>query len=66
MADKGHHAHAGHSHDGHSHDEPHTAGSMDISDHIKTWHAFWNASKYSVAGLILIAAILALFRTHNG
>ena len=61
MADKGHHAHAGHSHDEHA-----APGSMDISDHIKTWHAFWNTTKYSVAGLILIAAILALFRTHNG
>jgi hypothetical protein len=63
MADKGHHAaHAGHG----SHDEAATAGTMDISDHIKTWHAFWNGTKYSVVGLIVIAAILALFRTHNG
>ena len=59
MADKGHHA--GHG----SHDEP-AAGTMDMSDHIKTWHAFWNGTKYSVLGLLVIAAILALFRTHNG
>jgi hypothetical protein len=30
------------------------------------WHSFWNVSVWSVVGLIGIALLLALFRTHNG
>jgi len=41
-------------------------GNMDIRDHVKTWLSFWNGVKYSVIGLIVIAAFLAIFRTHNG
>lgn len=41
-------------------------GTMDISDHVKMWHAFWNTAKWSTAALIVLAALLALFRTHNG
>ena len=51
-----HHNHANHS----------TGGSMDITEHVKMWHAFWNTTKWSVVALIGIAALLALFRTHNG
>jgi len=43
-----------------------TAGTMDISDKVKTWHAFWNGAKWSVLGILIIAAFLAIFRTHNG
>jgi len=43
-----------------------SGGTMDISDHVATWLSFWNGVKYSVVGLILIAAILFIFRTHNG
>jgi hypothetical protein len=42
------------------------AGTMDITDKLATWNAFWNGAKWSVVGLILIAAMLAIFRTHNG
>ena len=42
------------------------AGSMDISDHVKTWISFWNGLKWSAAGILVIAALLAIFRTHNG
>ena len=42
------------------------AGTMDISDHVKTWLAFWNGMKWSAAGIIIIAVFLAVFRTHNG
>lgn len=41
-------------------------GTMDISDHVKMWLAFWNGAKYSVAGIVVIVALLAIFRTHNG
>ena len=44
----------------------HPQGTMDISDHVKMWHAFWNTAKWSSVALIVIAALLALFRTHNG
>lgn len=43
-----------------------TGGTMDISDHVKTWLAFWAGIKWSVVGLIVIAALLFIFRTHNG
>ena len=39
---------------------------MDISEHVKMWNAFWNVSKWSVAALLVLAALLAIFRTHNG
>jgi Bacterial aa3 type cytochrome c oxidase subunit IV len=58
MADHGHHRE-------HSKDDS-SGGTMDISDHIATWHAFWNGTKYSAIGLLVLAALLALFRTHNG
>jgi hypothetical protein len=43
-----------------------SCGTKDIRDHVATWISFWNGVKYSVVGLILIAALLAIFRTHNG
>ena len=43
-----------------------SGGSMDISYHVKTWHAFWNGAKWSVVGLVILAALLFIFRTHNG
>jgi aa3 type cytochrome c oxidase subunit IV len=42
------------------------SGTMDITEHVKTWLAFWAVAKWSAAGLLLIAALLAIFRTHNG
>ncbi|HEX5280644.1 MAG TPA: aa3-type cytochrome c oxidase subunit IV [Micropepsaceae bacterium] len=41
-------------------------GTMDISDHVKMWFAFWNGAKWSAAGIVVIVALLAIFRTHNG
>jgi hypothetical protein len=46
--------------------EDSSGGTMDISDNIATWNAFWNGTKYSAAGLLMMATLLALFRTHNG
>ena len=54
---------------GHRHkqsNEDSSGGTMDISDHIATWHAFWNTTKYSTAALIVLALLLAMFRTHDG
>jgi hypothetical protein len=47
------------------HHEPAPAGSMDITDHMKTYLAFWKATKWGAIGLIVIAILLAIFRTHN-
>ena len=41
-------------------------GGMDISEHVKTWLAFWSAIKWSVLIIVAIVVLLALFRTHNG
>ena len=41
-------------------------GTMDISDHVKMWLAFWNTAKYSLVGILVIVGLLAIFRTHNG
>ena len=41
-------------------------GTMDISDHVRMWLAFWNGAKYSLVGIVVIVALLAIFRTHNG
>jgi hypothetical protein len=40
-----------------------TRGSMDISQHVKTYQAFWVGAKYLVAACILLAIFLAIFRT---
>jgi hypothetical protein len=56
MADKGHHAH----------DDRSSGATMDITDKVQTWVSFWNATKYSVAGILALAILLAVFRTHNG
>jgi hypothetical protein len=47
-------------------DDSYTPGTMDITDHVKTWLAFWNAAKWGTIGLIILAALLFIFRTHNG
>lgn len=41
-------------------------GTMDISEHVKMWLTFWSGAKYSVAGIVVIVVLLAIFRTHNG
>lgn len=39
-------------------------GSMDIRDHLKTWHGFVSFVKWGIVLNILILAFLAFFRTH--
>ena len=50
----------------HDPEEVHAQGSMDISDHMKTWLAFWAATKWSVIGLAVLGLLLLLFRTNDG
>jgi hypothetical protein len=40
-------------------------GTMDLTDHMKTWLGFWEGAKWTLAGAIVIAIFLAIFRTHN-
>lgn len=54
---------AHHTHDGDHHDHS-GHGTMDISDHLKTWNGFWAATKWSTIGLVLLAILLAIFRTN--
>ena len=56
MAEK-HHPHA---------DEHDAGGTMDISEHKKTWLGFWAATKWSVIALVVLAFLLLLFRTNDG
>jgi hypothetical protein len=50
----------------HPSDNHSAGGSMDIRDHVKMWLAFWNAAKWAVILLAILAALLFVFRTHNG
>ena len=43
-----------------------TGGTMDISEHRRTWLAFWNATKWSCVGLAILGLILLIFRTNDG
>jgi len=56
MADK-HHPHA---------DDHASGGTMDITDHMRMWLAFWNATKWSCVGLALLGLLLLIFRTNDG
>lgn len=40
------------------------SGTMDIRDHLKTWHNFKKFVKWGIIGNILILVFLAIFRTH--
>lgn len=46
---------------GHSSDE----GTMDISDHLKTWNGFLSLVKWVIVGNVILLALLAMFRTHG-
>ena len=50
----------------HGNDHDNSAeGTMDISDHVKTWNAFWAGIKWSSIAIIVIAVLLAIFRTNQ-
>lgn len=39
-------------------------GTMDMREHLKTWHGFMNFVKWGIIGNVLILIFLAIFRTH--
>jgi len=39
-------------------------GTMDITEHLKTWNGFWAGLKWSAVGIIVILILLAIFRTN--
>jgi uncharacterized paraquat-inducible protein A len=39
-------------------------GHMDISEHVKDWHGFTVFIRWSLIGIFIIMALLAIFRTH--
>jgi hypothetical protein len=38
-------------------------GQMDIGDHLKSWHGFTAFVKWALFGILVIMALLAIFRT---
>jgi hypothetical protein len=51
---------AHHAHDEHASDR----GTMDLTDHMKTWLGFWAGVKWSVIGIVALMIVLAIFRTN--
>jgi hypothetical protein len=41
------------------------SGSMDISQHVRTWAGFTSFVKWSMIGIGIVMIFLALFRTHG-
>jgi hypothetical protein len=48
-----------------THDDHYTPGSMDISQHQRSWAGFVTFVKYSVGFILLVMIFLAIFRTHG-
>jgi hypothetical protein len=48
-----------------AHDDHGTGNSMDITEHMRTWQQFTGLIKWSLGGIFLLMAFLAIFRTHN-
>lgn len=40
-------------------------GTMDISDHVKTWNGFLTLVKWVIIGNVVLLIFLAMFRTHG-
>ncbi len=49
-----------------AHEQDYQPGSMDISQHKKSYLGFLAFTKYSLVGILLIMVFLAVFRTHSG
>lgn len=49
-----------------AHESDYQPGSMDISQHRKSYLGFLAFTKYSLIGILLIMVLLAIFRTHSG
>lgn len=50
-------------HDSHN-DEYSGRGSMDLTDHARTWSAFVTGVKWSIIATVVILILLAIFRTN--
>lgn len=40
-------------------------GTMDISEHVKTWKGFLTLIKWMIIGNVILLIFLAIFRTHG-
>ena len=40
-------------------------GTMDLKDHLKTWHGFVAFVKWQSIGIAIIMILLAIFRTNH-
>jgi hypothetical protein len=40
-------------------------GTMDLKDHLKTWHGFLSFVKWMVISCVVLLVFLAEFRTHD-
>jgi hypothetical protein len=47
------------------HESDYQPGSMDMSQHRRVYAGFLTFTKYSLAGIFIIMALLAIFRTHS-
>ena len=45
-------------------DSEYKHGSMDIGQHLRAYSGFLSLSKWSLIGILLLMALLAIFRTH--
>jgi hypothetical protein len=48
-----------------AHETDYKPGSMDISQHIKSYHSFLTASKWTFGFVLLLMVFLAIFRTNG-
>ncbi len=48
-----------------AHTEHGDSGTSDLGDHQRTWKGFTGLIKWSLAGILFIMALLAIFRTHG-
>ena len=47
------------------HQEPGQMGTMDLKEHLATWHGFLAFVKWQVIGIVIIMILLAIFRTNH-
>jgi len=47
------------------HDDHAAPGSMDITEHRRTWNQFVGLIKWSIGSIALLMIFLLVFRTHN-
>ncbi len=45
-------------------DQGSSTGTMDITDHVRTWKGFLTVIKWSLVAILLIVGFMAIFRVH--